>query len=169
MIKNILLASISICFLSACEQADEKQTSVSRSTTSIEETAQVSEEIVPIEENKTTEEPIIESESVGEKAMAFAHAFHDFGRVKKDGIVKHTYPFTNKSREDLVIVNHHVTCGCTIPEYAKNEIIKAGTTSEVVVGFNTAIKSPNIYNKTVTFNTNQGDFKVDFKVDLYEE
>ena len=57
-----------------------------------------------------------------EKAeIAFSTTSHDFGRISADGgKVSCKYEFTNKGKEQLVII--HVTnggCGCTTPTFTR--------------------------------------------------
>lgn len=100
------------------------------------------------------------------KGMVFESDFHDFGKVEKGPTVEHVFTYVNKSNEPLIINDHTVQCGCTVPTYTKGEAIAPGATGTVKVGFRSGVKNPGIHNKTVTFKTNQGDFTVRFKVEV---
>ena len=113
----------------------------------------------------TQQEPAKEEK----KGMVFEESFHDFGKLEKGPTYEHTFTFVNNSKEPLIINDHHVTCGCTVPTYTKGEPIAPGATGEVKVGFRSGVKPANTYNKTVTFKTNQGDFAVRFKIESFDK
>lgn len=94
--------------------------------------------------------------------MVFESTFHDFGKMTQGEQVKKVFSFTNDGDEPLIISSHHVQCGCTTPKYSK-EPIMPGESGEIEVGFNSAGKK-GMQNKTVTLTTNQGVYKLSFKV-----
>merc|ERR1712086_154915 len=110
----------------------------------------------------TQQEPAQEEK----KGMVFETEFHDFGKVEKGPTVEHVYSYVNESNEPLIINDHTVQCGCTVPTYTKGEAIAPGETGSVKVGFRSGVKNPGIHNKTVTFKTNQGNYTVRFKVEV---
>ncbi len=109
------------------------------------------------------EEPMQEDK----KGMVFDKNFHDFGRLPKGETFEYIFTFVNESDEPLIINDHHVTCGCTVPTYKKGEPIAPGATGSVKVGFRSGVKPPHVYNKTVILKTNQGDYSVRFKIDTF--
>ena len=50
---------------------------------------------------------------------------HNFGRVISGELVRHSFKFTNKGHEDLLLVKVSSSCGCTVPSYS-TEPIKPG-------------------------------------------
>jgi len=77
---------------------------------------------------------------------------HDFGVIEENAKVQHTYKFTNKGNEPLLITNVQVTCGCTVPSWPKDPIMP-GATSELLVQFNSAGKAGKQF-KVVTVSSN---------------
>lgn len=62
--------------------------------------------------------------------------FWDFGRVKEDSILKHTFILKNESKNTLSIKRLQTSCGCTGSVSSTNEVLP-GKTSEIEVTFNT--------------------------------
>jgi len=84
--------------------------------------------------------------------LVWDNSSHDFGVIEENAKVQHTYKFTNKGNEPLLITNVQVTCGCTVPSWPKDPIMP-GTTSELLVQFNSAGKSGKQF-KVVTVSSN---------------
>ncbi|MBK9337714.1 MAG: DUF1573 domain-containing protein [Lewinellaceae bacterium] len=84
----------------------------------------------------------------------------DFGEVKEGAIVEHTFTFTNTGKVPLSVLNARSSCGCTVPEWPKEQIPPGGTGS-IVAKFNTEAKTHDqkkwIY---VTSNTYPNETKV---------
>ncbi len=76
----------------------------------------------------------------GVPAMTFDKTSHDFG-------------FTNTGDADLIIVDARGSCGCTVPQYPKNQAIAPGETGSIVVSFDSSNK-PGIQQKSVTLSAN---------------
>ena len=92
------------------------------------------------------------------KAMSFKKSKFDFQEIKQGTIVKHSFEFTNKS-EDLLIIHEVITtCGCTVPIFTKTPIVP-NTTDYIKVTFDSKDKL-GIQRKTITIKTNKGDYKV---------
>ncbi len=90
------------------------------------------------------------SESYGR--FLFEETSFDFGTIKQGDIVKHTFKFRNDGENPLIISNAQASCGCTVPEYAK-EPIAPGASSEITVQFNSTGKM-GTQNKTVQITAN---------------
>lgn len=54
--------------------------------------------------------------------IQFDQESHDFGKVNEGEHVGWYFYFTNKGNTDLLIVNAHASCGCTVPEYDKKPV-----------------------------------------------
>lgn len=67
--------------------------------------------------------------------VAFQSVAHDFGRISDDRNVRTTFGFTNNGPGTLNILDIRTTCGCTVPELAKNEYAP-GESGEITVVFN---------------------------------
>jgi hypothetical protein len=77
---------------------------------------------------------------------------HNFGTIKQGDAVTYEFKFTNTGNEPLIITNAEGSCGCTVPVYPKQPIMK-GQTASIKVTFNSAGKS-GVQDKTVTITSN---------------
>lgn len=85
-------------------------------------------------------------------SMTFEQTEHDFGTIEKGTAVEKVFTFTNTGEAPLVITDASSSCGCTIPEYPKNEPIAPGESGEILVKFNGS--GMNEVTKTVRLITN---------------
>jgi len=85
--------------------------------------------------------------------MTFDKQSHDFGNINEGDIVTTTFSFTNTGKGDLIIVDARGSCGCTVPQYPKNQPIAPGGSGEIVVSFDSNNK-PNLQQKAVTISAN---------------
>lgn len=85
--------------------------------------------------------------------MTFKETEHDFGTIKSDKKVTHTFTFTNTGKAPLVIESATATCGCTVPEWPK-EPIAPGATGTIKVEYDPAGRSGQQSKQiTITANT----------------
>jgi hypothetical protein len=85
--------------------------------------------------------------------MTFKETEFDFGTIKQDKRVNHTFTFTNTGQAPLVIESATATCGCTVPEWPK-EPIAPGKTGTIKVEFDPTGKSGQQSKQiTITANT----------------
>ena len=91
--------------------------------------------------------------AIGGPAMTFDKTSHDFGIISEGEKVTTTFGFTNTGDSDLIIVDARGSCGCTVPEYPKNQPIAPGETGSIVVSFDSSNK-PGIQQKSVTLSAN---------------
>ena len=85
--------------------------------------------------------------------MTFDKQSHDFGNINEGDIVTTKFSFTNTGKTDLIIVDARGSCGCTVPQYPKNQPIVPGGSGEIVVSFDSNNK-PNLQQKAVTISAN---------------
>ena len=92
--------------------------------------------------------------------IKFEKTTHDFGTFsEKSPVVSCTFTFTNKGDKPLIIerplvINQAMaSCGCTVPEYAKNPV-KPGEKGEIKVTYNGTGKFPGHFKKSITVITN---------------
>lgn len=77
---------------------------------------------------------------------------HNFGTIKQGESVTYEFNFTNAGSEPIIITNAEGSCGCTVPVYPKQPIMK-GQSATIKVTFNSAGKS-GVQDKTVTITSN---------------
>jgi len=77
---------------------------------------------------------------------------HDFGKIPQGKPVTYSFEITNTSAVPVKISNVQASCGCTTPEWDKENAIPAGSTSKVTVGFNAVAEGPFIKPVTITYN-----------------
>lgn len=77
---------------------------------------------------------------------------HNFGTIKQGDAVTYEFKFSNTGNEPLIITNAEGSCGCTVPVYPKQPILK-GQEATIKVTFNSAGKS-GMQDKTVTITSN---------------
>ena len=85
--------------------------------------------------------------------LTFDKLSHDFGTINEGEVVETVFTLTNTGTSDLIILNARGSCGCTVPDYPKDQPIAPGDSAEVTVKFDSNNK-PNANNRSVTFTTN---------------
>ena len=106
---------------------------------------------IKAENIKSTTERINKSGNLAE--IEFNKSNHDFGEIFDGDIVETSFSFTNVGSSDLIISNASGSCGCTVPEYPKDQPIKPGESGVIKVKFDSSNK-PGLQRKTVTLVTN---------------
>ena len=82
----------------------------------------------------------------------FKQTEHDFGKIPQGKPVYYFFEITNTTDKPLKIDNVTVACGCTTPEWSKEEIAP-GATTKIKVGFNAA--SEGYFEKPITIQYNE--------------
>src|SRR5688572_19669486 len=77
---------------------------------------------------------------------------YNFGSIKSGESVSYEFVFTNIGNEPIVIQGAQGSCGCTVPEYPQQPILK-NQKGKIKVTFNSAGKV-GVQDKTVTINSN---------------
>jgi hypothetical protein len=79
--------------------------------------------------------------------VTFENETHDYGTIKNGADGTCEFKFTNNGKEPILITNARGSCGCTVPEWPKEEI-GAGKTGVIKVSYDT--KRSGAINKNVT-------------------
>ena len=91
---------------------------------------------------------------VAPEAIALKETEYDFGKIPQGKPVTHVFTFTNTGKTPLKLDNVQAACGCTTPEWSKDEIAP-GASSKIVVGYNAAADGPFTKSITLTYNGTQ--------------
>ncbi|MEM7367202.1 MAG: DUF1573 domain-containing protein [Bacteroidota bacterium] len=93
-----------------------------------------------------------EAQSLPATKIAWDGTTYDFGTRKTGEIIKHTYTFKNTGDKPLKLTRVKASCGCTTPNYTREEIAP-GEEGFIDVSFNSKGKSgPQTKTITVTGN-----------------
>ena len=68
--------------------------------------------------------------------LVWEKSTHDFGTVQEGPVDSHTFQFTNKGKEPLILTAVQPTCGCTVPNDWPKDPILPGGTGKITVSFN---------------------------------
>ena len=95
--------------------------------------------------------------------IKFDETVYNFGNIKEDGgKVTHEFPFTNVGSEPLKITDARAECGCTKPEFPKEEIAP-GESGVIKVTYN-PLGRPGGFTKVVTVRCTGNPGKVNLKI-----
>ena len=95
--------------------------------------------------------------------IKFEKTTYDFGNIKEEGgPVTHEFEFVNEGNEGLTIKSARAECGCTRPEYPKEEI-GPGKTGVIKVTYNPKGR-PGGFTKVVTVKTTGNPGKINLKI-----
>jgi len=98
--------------------------------------------------------------------MTFASTEHDFGAINQGDKVNCVFTFENTGEADLLIENAVGSCGCTVPDFPK-ENIKPGASGKIKVSFNSSGKNGQQHKTvTLTTNTEAGTEKLHIKANI---
>ena len=78
----------------------------------------------------------------------------NFGKIPQGKPVYHVFEIINNSDKPLKLDNVAASCGCTTPEWSREEIAPRAT-SIIKVGYNAAAEGPFTKDITITYSTNQ--------------
>ncbi len=101
------------------------------------------------------------------KEIEWKKTTHDFGEIVQGTKAKHTFVFTNKGNEAIVISNAAASCGCTVPNFSKEPVAPGGQGSVTAI-FDSAGKKGN-FAKSITVTTNLGQSILHIKGNIVEE
>lgn len=95
-----------------------------------------------------------QTEAAPADVLALKETEFDFGKIPQGKPVYHTFEIVNKGDKPLKLDNVQASCGCTTPEWSRDEIAP-GATAAIKVGYNAAAEG--VFDKfiTITYNGNQ--------------
>ncbi|MBU3675689.1 MAG: DUF1573 domain-containing protein [Chitinophagaceae bacterium] len=84
--------------------------------------------------------------------LQFTDTVHDFKLVRAGEVVSTEFEFKNTGKQDVLIYDAKVGCGCTVPEYTSAPI-RPGETGNIKVRFNSEGKT-GFNDKSILVHTN---------------
>src|SRR5580765_3613167 len=82
---------------------------------------------------------------------------HDFGKIPQGRPVTYVFEIVNTGTVPLKLENVQASCGCTTPQWSKDDIAP-GATSNITVGYNAYAEGA--FEKTITIQYNQSQTKM---------
>lgn len=113
------------------------------------------------DKNKQDQKVEIQKEKGPAPVMTFEAMEVDYGTIEQGSDPYRSFVFTNTGDAPLIIKSARGSCGCTVPEYAK-EPVMPGQKSEIKVRYDT--KRLNKFTKTVTLTTNADPAQVVLRI-----
>ena len=83
--------------------------------------------------------------------IVFETEIHDFGTIEYGADGTYAFKFTNTGKEPLLITDAKGSCGCTVPKWPKEPVMR-GQSNVINVSYDTKRVGP--FTKTVTINSN---------------
>jgi len=83
--------------------------------------------------------------------ITFENDLHDYGTIKQGADGTCEFKFKNTGKDPLIISNARGSCGCTVPTWPKEPVMK-GQTAVIKVHYDT--KRVGAFTKTVTIESN---------------
>ena len=87
--------------------------------------------------------------------ITFENDVHDYGTIKQGADGNCEFKFTNTGKEPLIIANAVGSCGCTVPTFPKEPLLK-GQSAIIKVHYDTKRVGAFTKNVTVTSNAKTG-------------
>lgn len=91
--------------------------------------------------------------------LQFKETTYDFGKVPQGKPVYHYFEIVNTGSKPVKLDNVHASCGCTTPEWSREEIAP-GATARIKVGFNAAAEGPFDKPVIITYGTQTKTLKI---------
>jgi Protein of unknown function (DUF1573) len=96
---------------------------------------------------------VVVAETIGLKEMEY-----DFGKIPQGKPVRHYFEVSNTGTAGFKLENVTASCGCTTPDWNREETIMPGKFSLINVGFNAGAEGP--FQKQITITYNGGQNKI---------
>lgn len=105
----------------------------------------------PIQQNKEQKTEEVKPANPNSPEITFESEVHDYGTIKQGAEGGCEFKFKNTGKEPLIISNAKGSCGCTVPTWPKEPILK-GQTGVIKVHYDT--KRVGAFTKTITLESN---------------
>jgi len=102
-------------------------------------------------QNTTLNNNEVKVVAIGGAEISMDKETHDYGKIEQHANGQCVFLFTNTGTEPLKITNAKGSCGCTVPQWPREEIAP-GATGEIKVKYDT--KRIGMINKSVTIQSN---------------
>jgi len=79
----------------------------------------------------------------------------DFGKIPQGKPVTHIFEVVNNGKDSLKISNVQASCGCTTPEWERDQVQAPGKKTKITVGYNAASEGQFTKSITITYNGDQ--------------
>lgn len=89
-----------------------------------------------------------------EEVLKLKETEHNFDKIPQGKPVYYNFEIINTGKTALKLDDVHASCGCTTPEWSREEIAP-GATAKIKVGYNAAAEGYFEKNITITYNSNQ--------------
>lgn len=93
---------------------------------------------------------------VKEDVLLVKESLHDFGKIPQGRPATYIFEIVNTGKTPLKLDNVQASCGCTTPQWSKDDIAP-GATSKITVGYNAY--ADGAFEKTITIQYNQTQTK----------
>jgi hypothetical protein len=102
--------------------------------------------------------PITKPAAILEDVLALKETMFNFGKIPQGKPVTHIFTVTNTGKTGFKLDNVQASCGCTTPQWNKDQVVEPGKSAEITVGYNAA--AAGAFNKSITITYNGGQSKV---------
>jgi|CXWL01.1.fsa_nt_gi hypothetical protein len=89
-----------------------------------------------------------------EEVLLLKETEHDFSTIPQGKPVYYSFTIVNTGKTALKLDDVHASCGCTTPEWSREQIAP-GATAKIKVGYNAAAEGYFEKFITITYNANQ--------------
>jgi len=93
--------------------------------------------------------------------ITFSKIVHDYGTIYKGGDGNCEFEFKNTGVEPLILSNCQSSCGCTVPDWPKEPILKG---KSAVIKVKYASERLGAINKTITVTSNASNSPIVLKI-----
>jgi hypothetical protein len=90
-----------------------------------------------------------------EEVLEMNEATYDFGKIPQGKPVTHVFEVINNGKDSLKISNVQASCGCTTPEWERDQAQAPGKKTKITVGYNAASEGQFLKSITITYNGTQ--------------